>query len=315
MAWWLSFLSRSIGSVGSPRSSLPKGWPLESLERVAEFPLGLFLVVPAELLALRRREVSDLTPELWPGAVCCRWPPNREGGPPLLNNARAGSKCPLQLVNAYDRHGPPCVGRRRLGTRGGVPGERCQVERSGLHATRSNCLQAGARVGPSWSRPTQDRVGLLLAMAAHPNQRNRSRVEGDKPTDQDRSKTSRLGGGDPTRTIRRPVDGREHRKLLRKYGRRLKPGSTERAWNRSLKVARQFNGLVRLFVRLRGHFVGTFSLCHRLHGCVHVLHDTFTEALPLIEPVCVSVAVSVCVPLLLKVIVKVCTPASAATNV
>src|ERR1700676_2676051 len=45
------------------------------------------------------------------------------------------------------------------------------------------------------------------------------------------------------------------------------------------------------------------------------VHDAFTEALPLIEPVWVSVTVSVCVPLLLKITVKVCTPASAATNV
>jgi len=53
----------------------------------------------------------------------------------------------------------------------------------------------------------------------------------------------------------------------------------------------------------------------RLLGSVPELHDAFTEALPLIEPVCVSVAVSVCVPLLLKVTRNVCTPASAATNV
>src|SRR5262249_13175897 len=25
---------------------------------------------------------SDLTPDLWPGVVCCRWPPNREGSLP-----------------------------------------------------------------------------------------------------------------------------------------------------------------------------------------------------------------------------------------
>ena len=49
--------------------------------------------------------------------------------------------------------------------------------------------------------------------------------------------------------------------------------------------------------------------------CPLLLHDTFEEALPLIEPVCVSVAVSVSVPLLLKITVKVCTPASPATNV
>jgi hypothetical protein len=83
---------------------------------------------------------------------------------------------------------------RRLGTRGGVAGERCQVERNGLHSTRSNRLEAGERVGPSLPRPTQDRVGLLLAWAAHPKQRDRSRVIGDKPIDRDRSKTSRCVG-------------------------------------------------------------------------------------------------------------------------
>jgi hypothetical protein len=30
---------------------LPNGWPLERLQRGAAFPRGLFLVVPAELLA------------------------------------------------------------------------------------------------------------------------------------------------------------------------------------------------------------------------------------------------------------------------
>ena len=44
-------------------------------------------------------------------------------------------------------------------------------------------------------------------------------------------------------------------------------------------------------------------------------HNTFVEPLPLIEPVCVSVAVRVCVPVFLKVTVKVCTPASAEVNV
>jgi hypothetical protein len=81
-------------------SSLPQCWPLESLKRLAEFPLGLIRVVRAELLARRRRERSDRTPDLRPGAVCCRWPPNREGVPPLVNKARAGYQCPLQLVNA-----------------------------------------------------------------------------------------------------------------------------------------------------------------------------------------------------------------------
>ena len=64
-------------------------------------------VVPTELLALRRRERSARTPDLRPGAVCCRGPPKREGVPPLLNKARAVSKCPLQLVNAYRPPNPP----------------------------------------------------------------------------------------------------------------------------------------------------------------------------------------------------------------
>src|SRR5215471_14586492 len=46
-------------------------------KREADFPPSLVLVVPAELLALRRRERSDLTPDLRPGEVCCQWPPNR----------------------------------------------------------------------------------------------------------------------------------------------------------------------------------------------------------------------------------------------
>jgi hypothetical protein len=58
-------------------------------------------------------------------------------------------------------------------------------------------------------------------------------------------------------------------------------------------------------------FVGKFSRSQLLHQ----LHDTFTEALPLIEPVCVSVACNVSVPVLLNVTMNVCTPASAATNV
>jgi hypothetical protein len=53
-------------ALGEPLSYLRYGWPLESLKRVADFPRGLFRVVP-----------------------------------PLANIARAVSKCPLQLVNAY----------------------------------------------------------------------------------------------------------------------------------------------------------------------------------------------------------------------
>ena len=92
---------RAARRTVQPLFYLPKCWPLEIPKRVAAFPLGLFLAVPAELLALRRRERSDLTPDLRPGEACCRWPPNREGAHPPVNKARAVYKRPLQLVNAY----------------------------------------------------------------------------------------------------------------------------------------------------------------------------------------------------------------------
>ena len=41
------------------------------------FPSALFLVLFAELLNLRRREMRAVTPDILPGEVCCRWIPKR----------------------------------------------------------------------------------------------------------------------------------------------------------------------------------------------------------------------------------------------
>src|SRR5262249_29559398 len=55
-----------------------KSWPLESLKRLEKFPSGLFLVIFAELLNLRRREMRAVTSDNLPCGVCCQWTSRRQ---------------------------------------------------------------------------------------------------------------------------------------------------------------------------------------------------------------------------------------------